>query len=430
MGFKDMVRFRKTQGYNCIAMIAAFPNWDDDQYPNRLSHDEDPELTLRSAWPKVGTGSAEDMHNEGGRPFLFPGRVPGYEDLFPDMDRINPSYFEYMDRKIDYLNSQGFVPFVEAARRDASTCWKRYHDWPESYTRYVQYLFSRYQANNVILSPIHYDSGHLSVSAREYSDIANDVVDNGVPAFGTLVSCNSSGSSLVNFGNTDQAHWLTLHQIGNRRDHNSHWLLTEIYHESEPAKPALNGEPYYAGWPIGTPILPGTPESDMYCRSGMYGSFLSGGLAGHIYGAAGLWNGHIEPESEYPMWVSLRFPSGAQMGYLLRFVTSVGRRFQELVPDGNLVSPSQTHEVTGNRGWAYCARTADKELFMAYFEADCPQSAIRGAQQAESYRVDWFDPRTGEWLNGGTVEATSDAEIPLPDFPYEGDWAVKLVLET
>ena len=31
MGFKDMVRFRKAQGYNCIAMIAAFPNWDDDE---------------------------------------------------------------------------------------------------------------------------------------------------------------------------------------------------------------------------------------------------------------------------------------------------------------------------------------------------------------------------------------------------------------
>ena len=60
------------------------------------------------------------MDNEGGRPFLFPGKVPGYENMFPDVDRINPDYFKYIDRKIDYLNAHGFVPFIEVSRRDAS----------------------------------------------------------------------------------------------------------------------------------------------------------------------------------------------------------------------------------------------------------------------------------------------------------------------
>ena len=46
------------------------------------------------------------MDNEGGRPFLYPGKVPGYEDVFADVDRINPKYFDYLDRKIDYLNDQ------------------------------------------------------------------------------------------------------------------------------------------------------------------------------------------------------------------------------------------------------------------------------------------------------------------------------------
>ena len=250
-----------------------------------------------------------------------------------------------------------------------------------------------------------------------------------MPAFGTLLSCNSSGSSLTNFGNSDQARWLTLHQIGNRRHHDSHWLLTDIYHESESPKPAFNGEPYYAGWPLGTHVLPGTPESDMYCRSGMYGSLLSGGLAGHIYGAEGLWNGHIEPEWEdYPMWVALGYPSGAQMTHLLSFVTSEGRRYQDLAPDANLVSPNSTHVVTGNRGWAYCARTTEKDLFMAYFEADCPTSLIRGAVRDADYAAAWFDPRTGDWIDIGVLHANMDAALKLPPFPSEGDWAVKLVL--
>ena len=33
MGFKDMVRYRKAQGYNCIAILAALPAWANDGHP-------------------------------------------------------------------------------------------------------------------------------------------------------------------------------------------------------------------------------------------------------------------------------------------------------------------------------------------------------------------------------------------------------------
>ena len=55
------------------------------------------------------------MHNEGGRPFLFPGKAEGYEQVLPDLDRINPEYFRYMDRKVDYLGDNGFVSFIEVS---------------------------------------------------------------------------------------------------------------------------------------------------------------------------------------------------------------------------------------------------------------------------------------------------------------------------
>ena len=45
--------------------------------------------------------------------------------MFPDVDRVNPDYFRYIDRKIDYLNEHGFVPFIEVSRRDASLLWKQ-----------------------------------------------------------------------------------------------------------------------------------------------------------------------------------------------------------------------------------------------------------------------------------------------------------------
>lgn len=69
-GFKDYVQFRKAQGYNWINTIAAFPNWADDGLPWHIVMSDPAHTTVRSAWTEFGTGSAKDMSNEGGRPFL------------------------------------------------------------------------------------------------------------------------------------------------------------------------------------------------------------------------------------------------------------------------------------------------------------------------------------------------------------------------
>lgn len=437
MGFKDMVQVRKAQGYNLIAMIAALPAWANDGQPARIWYDEAAGIGVRDAWQQAGTNSAKDMHNEGGRPFFFPGKVPGYEDVVPDFDRINPAYFQYMDRKVDYLNAEGFIPFIEVTRRDVSTAWRTFYDWPESYVRYIQYIFTRYQANNCLLSPIHYDWMYMSIPSRDYNEPANAVVERfGPPPFGTLLTANSSGSTLLNF---DQAPWLTLHQIGNWRDHNDHWLLTEIYEETEPPRPGLNGEPYYAGWPDykGWPdyegwteddFIAGTEADDAACRSGMYGSFLSGGFAGHIYGAQGMWGGDIEPESYVTMWDALAWRSGAQMTHLRTFVFSEGDHYQELEPNADLVSPNKTAEVAGNSGWSYCARTPDRALFMLYCETGAQQPHLRGALAHRTYHAWWFNPRTGAWIDAGSLVADAWCRLTLPDLPSREDWAMKLTL--
>ncbi len=448
MGFKDMVHYRKAQGYNCIAMLAAYPAWDNDGAPPLIWFDEKKNIGIRDAWPQAGTASAKAMHNEGGRPFFFPGKVPGYENIVPDFDRINPAYFQDLDRKVDYLNAEGFIPFIEVARRDISTAWRTFYEWPASYTRYIQYVFSRYQANNVILSPIHYDWHRMSIPSRAYNEPANLVLEQyGPPPFGTPLSANSNGSTLLNFG---QAKWISIHQVGNWRDHNSHWLLTEIFQECDPPRPALNGEPYYAGWNdyhywfeehwaaeaallpgdrTGATFMGGTAEDDAGARSGMYGSFLSGGLAGHIYGAQGLWGGDIEPEAPYTMWDALQWKSGAQMAFFRDFVWSAGARFQNLVPNADLVYPNKTAETDSNRGWAYCARTPERDLFMLYFEPGCAQPNLRGALPEASYHAQWFNPRTGEWLNAGDLVADAWCRITLPALPSADDWALKLVLQ-
>ena len=434
-GFKDYVRYRLAQEYNCIAMIAAFPNWANDGKPAGMKMPDG--TVLRSAWRQAGTQSAKEMTDEAGRrPFAFPGKVPGYEEAIPDLERINPAYFQGLDRKIDYLNAQGIVPFIEVARRDIGQAWKKYYPWPESYSRYVQYVWGRCQANVCLLSPIHSDTPAQSIPLGDWNAAANLVIEKyGPPPFGTLAGTNSNPSSLRNWGHVDTARWLTFHQVGNRRTHDLYPYLTEIFQASPPV-PGINGEPYYDGM---EDAKGGTEKAALYCRSAMYGSVLSGGLGGHIYGAGGweggLWSGEIEPASKYPIWEVIQWPSADQMRHLKRFVLSEGAKYQQLVPQAELLSPGRTGKPKSCLGWAYCARTEGKDLFLLYFEKDCPRAELSGAAPGKAYDAQWFNPRTGQWTQatGSPLPADAGGQIALPKFPggkdaSANDWALKLRL--
>ncbi|HUB32631.1 MAG TPA: DUF5060 domain-containing protein [Bryobacteraceae bacterium] len=438
-GFKDYVRYRQQQGFNWVNIIAAFPNWKTDDQPWHLVMNDPEHTTIRSAWLEFGTGatpragSAKNMDNEGGRPFVFPGKIPGYENYFPDMDRINPAYFHYVDRKIDYLNEHGFVPFIEVSRRDASLCWKKYYKWPDSYARFIQYVWSRYQANNTVLSPIHLDIISESVGPEDYLNAIRMVTEKyGPPPFGNLLSANANPSTLENWGEDS---WVTLQQTGNMREHHNYWYLTEIFNSPHP-KPALNGEPYYSGYvdarglnggyKYGAPG--GTEKDDQYVRSAMYGNFLSGGFAGHVYGAEGIWGADIEQAAPIKMWDAFQWNSAAQMKHLRTFALSIGKRYQDLVPIADLVMPHQDHNLRSYEGWAYCARTPDKEIFLAYFEKGAPRAQVRGARLSSLYRAQWFDPRKGTWQDAGTGTLRSSVIgiITLPEFPSDIDWGLRL----
>ena len=137
-----------------------------------------------------------------------------------------------------------------------------------------------------------------------YSEAADLVVQkHGPPPFGTLVSTNSSPSSLVNWGH---ASWLTFHQTGNdQRTHDNYWYMTEIFH-ARPAMPGIAGEPYYPGYQAKPGSLPfarpgrhrtGLPLS----RSSMYRNFFPSGwraLLRHRWNLAG----KLEPEARVKMW--------------------------------------------------------------------------------------------------------------------------------
>ena len=374
------------------------------------------------------------MNDEAGhRAFMFPGKVPGFESYFPDVDRIDPAYFQSLDKKIDYLNAQGFVPFIEVARRDIGQAWKKYYSWPDSYVRYIQYIWSRYQANICLFSPIHFDYDRETIPADDWNAAANKVIEKyGNSPFGTLAGTNPSGSSLKNWGHIDKAKWLGFHQIGNLRNHDSFSLLTDIY-KTDPPVPGINGEPYYDGMENAEG---GTPEAAEWCRSAMYGSVLSGGFGGHIYGAGGwnggVWSGEVEEASRYPMWKVFQWPSGDQMRHLKTFILSEGQKYQELVPCTERIEPNKSAGPRVTTGWAYGAATPKQDLIMLYFERDCPEANLTGVKLNTIYIVNWFDPRNGKWVVPDTrLNSDDSGRIVLPKYPDNSDrsgmdWAIKL----
>ena len=397
-GFKDYVRYRKDQGYNGCMVVAGFPNWTEE-----TSH-----------W---GGGDWED--EQGNRPFLGEGHEP-------DLDRLNPAYFQSMDKKVDYLNENGFIPFIETTRRDIGDYWKETFGWPESYARYIRYICFRYQGNLIINSPIHLDA--MALSGEEWNEAANIIVDRYDWApFGHPASANPPGSTYRTFGHTNEARWLTFHGIGNERDHDMFPYLTEIYYLDDPV-PGLNNEPYYDGLKWGNDADQGSDLAAYYSRVALYGSVLSGGLAGHVYGADHIWRGNNDMPGAFLI------QSAAQMQYIYNFLFSEGPDYQGLMPDRQLLQPNQTPNEDKNMGWAYAMGTQEKDLFLLYFEKDCPAAVLDGAIPGVDYELNWFDTAVGKWVKTELAVSDQKGKIELPAFPSGSDistrdWAVKLKVQ-
>ncbi|MFC2090400.1 DUF4038 domain-containing protein [Bacteroidota bacterium] len=396
-GFKDYVLFRKSQGYNGCMVIAAFPNWTEQ----------------KSDW---GGGEWED--EDGNRAFFGEGNTP-------DLDRINPSYFQNMDRKVDYLNEHGFIPFIETSRRDIAEYWKTNFDWPESYARYIRYLYFRYQGNIVINSPIHLDA--MALTGREWNEVANMVIDDyDWPFFDHLSSANPPGSTYRTFGHTDQARWLSFHSIGNERNHNMFPLLTEEFYLDDPV-PCLNNEPYYDGLKWGNDADQGSDLAAYYSRVALYGSVLSGGIAGHVYGADHIWDGDIQMPGAFLI------QSAEQMQYIYNFLFSEGKVYQYLLPEKELLVPNQYPNKDKNMGWGYCMHTKKNDLFLLYFEKNFTRAQLKTGLSKARYQISWFNPRNGTWSDSWTLESNNSGMLNLTAFPGDTDtstidWGLKVKL--
>jgi hypothetical protein len=453
LSFEEAVAFRRRQGFNSVSLIAAFPNWDADHRGATFANADG--VYLRNAWEKFGhwapnaavstadgaATTAKDMADEhGNRPFaVFAGR-----DGLADFDHLNPDYFRSLDRKLQHLSDQGFVPFLETVRRDSCPSWKAYFDFDRSYARFFQYLVARYGAYNLIFSGIHLDwiPREYSLTAEEFNAaLTHHWKTYGGPPFGQPVTTLIDSSTYRRFGHAGQAPWLTMHTVGNKPRNNAIYASLEELFRLDPPYPAANLEPYYAGWdheinrPGGERPAADSERDRYFARAMMYGSVLSGGLAGHVYGTGAYdVTSTGEPPGWRPyIWEALRFESGAQLQHLGRFVLSEGARYQELEPASSELEPRRGDGSSedGLDGWSFSMRTADRRLALLYFERQAALPRVAGLVPSAAYRWSWYDPRLGRWHRPASLRSDARGTLRAPAFPGGGsvagtDWAARL----
>jgi hypothetical protein len=211
--------------------------------------------------------------------------------------------------------------------------------------------------------------------------------------------------------------WLDLNMIQGghclrydiRRD-----LVDEAYGASPP-KPFLDGEPIYEEHPYCWKPEDGfsTPTD---VRRDAYWSVL-GGAAGHTYGHHSVWQftGDGRPPSLGARgdWVSALDDEAAwQMRHVRALMES--RPWSTGVPDQSVVFGS-----AGSGGSRLQAsRAQDGAYLMVYSPDGAPFDVDLGVLAGDSARTWWFDPRTGEATDNGTLPAGAAAVEP----PSGEDW--------
>jgi hypothetical protein len=404
ISFQDAVRIRKTQGYNTFAMIAAFPNWAEDGKPAAFSWNK---AVARAA----ASWQTHDMVDEsGGRPFM----MREGEGSVADYERIRPSYFQHLDRKMQHLSDEGLISFFETVRRDHGQSWRAFTpDWKQSFARYVNYLVARYGGYNMVFSALHYDAPGASIPLEEWRDaVMTWYTTYGLPPFGQPVTALTNERTDQCWGHGDSAPWLQLHGVGNKGPRNNRYaqIIYDQFQLPSPL-PTLCQEPFYPGW-RDAPLDAYPP------RSMAWSCVLQGGLAGHIYGS-GYFCGKDGVDG-------LTGSGSDTLPVLKDFILSEGAKYQDLIPVRRLASPSY-------EGSAVIARTADRRLVMAYFQQGAAAETLTGLIPSAAYIAQWFDPRNGNWRPVGTGTITADASGAwrMPPFPNDAsvaavDWALKL----
>ena len=375
-------------------------------------------------------------YNEGGYPFPDnKGEDTGSGDWHP----INPSYFRYVDTRMDYLFDQGFVV---AGHPSWLSETKITPTWAK---RIMRYLMARYGAYNTVWSltgeyQFSRDHSDSLNSPQEWDQLGNFVqtinkYDHPVtihPTYGA--PSYISGKIFKDYSSSGEFHnssWLGIN-----------WIQTYAYAEDvsesvyldyrkTPFKPVIMAEPGYEFYPSSSYNRQTYNNIDGNLSRLQAWSAILCGAAGHTYGAWGVWQfydpSHSQPGysgAKVAVWSTRLNAEGASdMQHLKAFFLSPDFDWTALVPHRSWLRINGSKPTWPSRNDFSPPHLAAEygKTYVAYVPSGNNRKTITITNlNGNTYKAEWFNPRNGQYttINNGPDGVN---QWTLPSLPSNND---------
>jgi len=378
-GFQELTADRKAKGFNVVQIVCG-------PYPD--------ENMMEARW-----------ENEGGKP---------YETK--DFSRVNPTYFEYADRRIKHLVDAGIVPVIVGG-------WGRPQHGGKStlvqvgldgFKRHWRNLVARYGAYPTVWMV----GGEAKDAYGPWSTLAEYLKD--IDPYHPLLCYHAPGHprEMLRDNSMFDFDMVAFGHDGMKTVNRTAQLMQSCL-EMFPKRPVLCGEACYEGH-----MQTNFQDHQRY----MFWRFLLSGAAGHTYGAAGIWHGSVEgdpginPVYDWTTWrQGMNYPGAIQLG--------LGKRLLETYHWWRFESHPEWAEkdcfAAGIPGEVRIIYQPKRDIY------NWKGTIVKHLEPDVSYSVFYFDPVTGRRFEQGTVinkgPMTSSGEYKAPRLPSPQDWV--LVLE-
>jgi len=351
-----------------------------------------------------------DQRAEGPKDRSLPGSFGvGFEDL-PDghLNKLNPEYFQHLDKLIEILVKHGIVPIYSPVFQGYG--WKGLGTLgagasPDEYVRFVKYLIARYGSYPAMWLANADAAGRAAIvepageTFHEWDAYGQPTGIHYSPYDETLANWTDDPDHGLHYNRVHQdKDWLDFQwcQTGHGGEHQS-WKVEKMY-DNLPTKASANGEPTYEG------IAYKENPAGWWQGHEAWLIYMNGGTMGVVYGAGGLWNWKLSADE--PGWAdwansnvswreAIELPGSDYVGYLGKALDGLDitdiEKYPELA-DGNL------------------CLAKPGVIFIVYL----PEGGATQINQApENGSYQWFNPRSGVFVEKGEIQK-SDASYSSP----------------
>lgn len=371
---------------------------------------------------------APGHRNEGGKIFFAEH----------DPQRLNPAFFDALDRRLHALADRGLVAAVpttwwgktrrnrftlEEARRVTAYCAVRYGTVNALWcvTGEYQYVFADCGWSAA-------DLGTLGTTLQQHNPWRRPVSIHPSSRTNFPAPHNTQSSRPFHGEPWLDHHWL---QTGQSRDR-MHHIVQRLADDRAltPALPVFCSESFYE--------TAEDADGAYHARWQAWTAFLNG-AAGYGYGADGIWQFRDpnDPHGEtgklvkgsLPWQQALAFPGSSQLKPVRTLLTAL--RWWELEPARNRIRVDRAVNPAPDPKEIWPPHVAlSAEAGVIYLPRGNAARALELALPAGRWSARWYDPRNGEFVGEASpVHAERPWPLPTRPTPAEEDWVLLLRLE-